>query len=96
MNRTKTRNRLAELPPVNPAGGTAEQDAEGARQHGRKGLLAIATKYGARQSGTHSIRVPVRITDHKLAYGRLRLKAEPIGGEGFWWVEAGTKNLVLE
>ena len=75
---------------------TEDLKRQGRALVGQAARYAVRSRYFKQQSGTPDLVFPVKITDFRVAFGRLRVRIEPVDGEGHWWVEAPSAALRLE
>lgn len=64
--------------------------AEGKSMVGDKAFYTIKAKNPKSQSGSPEIEVPVKVLAYKVAFSRLLVQIEPVGGSGHWWVDVAS------
>ena len=73
-----------------------EMEAEGQRLVGKTALYSVRTRFVGQQSGTPDISFRVTIMAYRVVFGRLRVRIEPVDGEGHWWVEPTSQGMKID
>lgn len=63
---------------------------------GQRAAYSVRSRYPDAQSGTTDLKFPVLITDQRVSYGKVRVRIEPVGGEGHWWVNVDGAGLEIQ